>query len=479
VVVGRGESADVQLLDMGLSRVHCSLAPDGDGYVIEDANSRNGTWVNGERVNKTRLRPGDRIRIGGIEFEFRQGDAAAPDDQEASRVGTGEVLRREFKERLTLDESDLMQLPPEAQSVETFRRIQRELSTIYKIGNLINAESNLESLYERVLDAIFEVISPDRAFLMLLPREGEELEIAAQRQHTSVKLHQRTAFSHTVTQECVSKGMSILRLDAMTDEQFGKAQSVIDQNIHSVLCVPVESADHILGVIYSDRVASSAVFAKHDLELVAAVGKQAGIAIERVRLLGQVRRMLYSTVRALVATIEAKDENTKGHSVRVTTYALQLAQSLDLADEELSTLELACLLHDVGKIGVDENILRKPGALDKEEIQVIRQHPVVGEEIVRNVESSDLLADIVRHHHERWDGQGYPDGLKKTETNLLARILQVADAFDAMTSWRPYRDRLTLPTVIEEIKKGAGAQFDPKLVTCLLGELEGGRIIPF
>ena len=474
IVLGRGQDADVQILDSGLSREHCAIERRGPEVVLKDTESRNGTWLNGLRVTESPLRSGDIVRIGGVEFEFRcQAPAASmeptrPIDMLPAGVG------REFKKRLDLDDTDLLRPAPHAETVEHLRRVQRDLATIYKIGNLINAEKDLRRLYDRILDAIFEVISPDRGFLLLATDERRPLRVVSTRPRF-LQRNPRATFSTTVTQECYTKRVSVMRVDALNDEQYGQAQSVIDQKIHSVMCVPVESLETAFGCLYVDRITNPRAFSRHDLELLAAVGKQAGIALERTRLLGHVRRMLYSTVRALVASIEAKDEDTKGHSERVTAYSLKLARSMQVTESELQTLELASLLHDVGKIGVDENILRKPGPLTPEEREIICQHPGTGSDIVRQVEAADVIADIVRHHHERWDGEGYPDRIAGSDIPFLARILTVADSFDAMRSKRPYRDRLSMEQVVGQVREGASAQFDPRIAAVLLRELEEGR----
>ena len=475
IVLGRGQDADVQILDSGLSRIHCSIERRGAEIVLRDNESRNGTWLNGLRVTESPLRGGDTIRIGGIEFEFRCEAPAITEEPTHPIDALPANAVREFKKRLDLDDTDLLRPAPHAQTVERLRRVQRDLATIYKIGNLINAEKDQARLYERIMDAIFEVISPDRGFLMLNTEKDSPLRVVSARPRF-LRRGSRTGFSATVTRECYTRRVSVMRVDAMNDEEYGRAQSVIDQKIHSVMCVPVESLDMAYGVIYVDRVNNPQAFSRHDLELLAAVGKQAGIALERTRLLGQIRRMLYSAVRALVASIEAKDEDTKGHSERVTRCALRIARALKTSEDDLETLELAGLLHDVGKIGVDEGVLRKPGPLTEAEEQIIRQHPCTGCDIVRQVEAAEPIASIVRHHHERWNGDGYPDGLAGADIPFLARILAAADSYDAMRSNRPYRDRLSVEEVAKEFKKGAHRQFDPRIAAILLREIENGGL---
>jgi len=243
-----------------------------------------------------------------------------------------------------------------------------------------------------------------------------------------------------------------------------------------VLCAPVEAQERAIGVIYLDTVAQSEAFLKCDLELLLAVGKQAGLAIERLQLSEQLRQMLRGAVRALAAAVEAKDHYTEGHSERVTAYALQIGAEMRLDKAQLRTLELAGFLHDVGKIGVPESILRKAAPLTEEEYEIFKTHSRLGSEIIRNIEGAEEISKIVLHHHERWDGNGYPDGLTQDKPPLLSRILAVADAFDAMSSQRPYRGRIALEKTLRTVRQAAGTQFDPNIAEVFLLAVSEGRI---
>ena len=172
-----------------------------------------------------------------------------------------------------------------------------------------------------------------------------------------------------------------------------------------------------------------------------------------------------STLLTLVNALDARDTETEGHSERVTYYTLELAKNMGIKDEKfLKTLKIAALLHDIGKIGIPDGILRKPGKLTEEEWQIMKQHPMLGYKILKNIKQLKDVAEIVLHHHERYDGTGYPAGLKGEEIPLGSRIFSVADTIDAMTSDRPYRKALSFEETAEELKKWSGKQFDPKVV---------------
>jgi len=184
--------------------------------------------------------------------------------------------------------------------------------------------------------------------------------------------------------------------------------------------------------------------------------------------LNELRRIHKETVRILASAVEEKDPYTKGHSNNVRLYAKALADKLGFSEKKIERLEYAALLHDIGKIAISQEILDKPGPLTKKELEIVRQHPIIGERIISNVDFFKDIAPLVRHHHERWDGQGYPDGLRGEEIPFGARLLAVVDSFDAMTSNRPYRNALPLEQVLEIIEKNKGKQFDPDIAQAFL-----------
>jgi HD-GYP domain-containing protein (c-di-GMP phosphodiesterase class II) len=202
------------------------------------------------------------------------------------------------------------------------------------------------------------------------------------------------------------------------------------------------------------------------------VGVAIGIlfSVNRVRLLdraGEQRKLLLNIVQALSVALDERDAYTYGHSERVTNYSLELGRRVGLTRDELEILEIGSILHDIGKIGVSDTILNKPGQLSDEEMETIMLHPVKGERILgqsRDLKNSKFV-DCIRSHHERYDGKGYPDGLIGEKIPLMARIIAISDTFDAMTSLRPYRQKKSIKEALNELQRCAGRQLDPKLVT--------------
>jgi len=189
----------------------------------------------------------------------------------------------------------------------------------------------------------------------------------------------------------------------------------------------------------------------------------------------KMRKVYLDTIRALAAAIDAKDPYTKGHSERVAETSVALAQELNLTDKDIENIEYTALLHDIGKIGIADNILGKNSSLTDKEFDKIKEHPVMGAKIVEPVDFLKNSYEAIYHHHEKYNGAGYPDGLKEKDIPLLSRIIAVADAYDAMGSDRPYRKKLSKDKILKELKDQAGKQFDPEIVKVLISVLDRER----
>ena len=199
--------------------------------------------------------------------------------------------------------------------------------------------------------------------------------------------------------------------------------------------------------------------------------KKAALAVENMALYESLISNFYGILRSLVNALEAKDPYTGKHSERVTQFAVELAKEMAISETHIEMLNTVGYLHDIGKIGMPDEILNKPGTLTREEYEIVKRHPVLGESIVKDLGLGAEERAIIRHHHERWDGKGYPDGLAGDNIPLLARIVAVADAFDAMTSKRAYRHSLPLAKAVAEIVNNRNKQFDPDVVDAFLSSL--------
>ncbi len=490
LVIGRDIDCDLQLFDEGLSRTHFVIERAENGYRIKDLGSSNGTYVNGQRVSDAPLSGGDLIRAGAAELSFypdgsqpvETGPAYVPSFELDDTVVTGSETQ--IKKRVDISTVRWMTVrstvradTPDQGGIEE-EQASKALSVLYKVSNLANSAQDLSELYNKIIEIILEIVPGDRAFLLLWNDELGRIEpVASCYGKRQSAVGASPTVSRTVVEECVKTGVSILSSDAMLDNRFKAGQSVMLQNIRSVLCVPVESNRQVLGAIYLDTLAASGLFLEFDLELVSAIGKQAGVAIERTQLMDNLSNLFYQTIRTLVATIEAKDRYTRGHSERVTSYAVQIAQEMDLDPEVIDLVHLGGLLHDIGKVGVPESVLNKSGELTSAEFDIIKTHPEIGADIVRNIKGTERVLDLVLHHHERFGGGGYPAGLKGEEISLPTRILTVADCYDAMTSNRSYRQNLNKAEIVSEYELCSGDQFDPEVAQVFLKLLREDRLV--
>ena len=234
----------------------------------------------------------------------------------------------------------------------------------------------------------------------------------------------------------------------------------------NIACAPVVVRGTLTGVLLVAN-KRSGNYTDDDMEILLSIGRHAGLALENRRLHCALGDSFRSTVAVLADAIEAKDPYTRGHCENVSNLAVKVAQQFGLAGEALEEMQYAALLHDVGKIGIPDGILLKPGKLLPEEFAVIQRHSAIGCDIVKRVPSLQHIAPIVLHHHERIDGSGYPDGQAGEEISLSARIIGAVDAFDAMTSMRPYREAMPTEFAISELKRGAGTHFDADVVKIL------------
>lgn len=236
-----------------------------------------------------------------------------------------------------------------------------------------------------------------------------------------------------------------------------------------VLAHPVLRRDEVVGVLLAgNKSGMESDPSSFDTQLLDAAGDFLGVFVDNTTLYEEQRQLFMGTVGAMTAAVDAKDRYTFGHSERVAYLARELALAIGMNEDEAEWVRLAGLLHDVGKIGVPERVLCKEGRLTDDEFGLIKQHPERGHRILRDVPQLSKVLPGVLHHHERWDGRGYPSGLKGEESPLVARILGVADAFDAMSSTRSYRSALPRDRVLEEIRRCAGAQFDPALAAAFV-----------
>jgi HD-GYP domain-containing protein (c-di-GMP phosphodiesterase class II) len=470
IVVGRTAQCELPLDDPSVSRRHCTIRCGENGVLaVTDHGSANGTFVNERPITEARVCAGDVLRLGAAIIDVRDPAAAAARLGQTMMVDES-AIESVIQRRIEPASFDWLSSAAAVPELALLQRAQRHLSTLHRVSELLSEARDTQRLCDATLQAILEVLPADRSAVVLRRADAATggVEVLAARSRTESS--EPFAVSRTLVADVVARGVSVFAHDASSDPRFIQGQSVVGQHVRSVMCVPLRTTDEILGALYVDSLSGPARFSEPDLELLAAIGNQAGVAMHRVRLLGELEHLLLDTIKAIAATIDARDGYTHRHSERVAAVTAQLGRELGLNEGERETAELSALLHDVGKIAVPDSILNKPGKLTAEEYAEMQKHPAHGARILENIQSATIKAVLpgVQYHHERWDGSGYPEGLKGEDIPFLGRLLGVADFYDALTSARAYRGAMPPHDVIRLVEEGAGRHFDPAIAAALV-----------
>jgi response regulator RpfG family c-di-GMP phosphodiesterase len=235
--------------------------------------------------------------------------------------------------------------------------------------------------------------------------------------------------------------------------------------------VPIRREGVVQGALAAGTTHLGRRFGAEELETLLRLAELGAVALEQARMREELERAVEAGVEAMAAAVDMRDDYTAAHSDEVVRLARSVGERMGLPEEELGELEFAARLHDVGKIGVPDAVLRKAGPLEGGEWEIMRQHPAWGADMLLRVPGLKRVSRIVRHAHERWDGEGYPDRLRRYDIPIQSRIIFACDAYNAMTSDRPYRDALRPWIAVSELREGAGGQFDPDVVDALVGAL--------
>lgn len=345
------------------------------------------------------------------------------------------------------------QVPLPAGLTEELSRRQSGVEVMFRIGDLALKGLETSAFMDEVLRLIGPSVKTDASLVLLRDEQGaftcSQLGDAALVPRLLTTL--RDSF------EALVEGG---RRDAV-------GLAVPGAPVEAIAAV-VPGVGHAVGIVCLARAAASGGFLPDERDLLAGYAQTTAVALQKLILRENVERNLVDTITAFVNAIESKDQYLKGHSARVALYAAEIAQTLGMTPELVEVVRRGAMLHDLGKLSIMDTILRKPERLTADEFTIIKSHPVVGAKILEPLRFLARETCAVRHHHERFDGTGYPDGLRGEGIPIVARVVTVADVFDAITSNRPYRTALPLDEAREEIARGSGAHFDPAVVEAFL-----------
>ncbi|HUU03348.1 MAG TPA: HD domain-containing phosphohydrolase [Myxococcota bacterium] len=357
------------------------------------------------------------------------------------------------------------------------RRRNKQLALLNKVGHLINSSLDPRQVRLRTIDAAIRLVGAVAGSLLLIDQESGELFFEVALGERARKIRKvRLGKGEGIAGWVVKHGKPLVIQDCSKDRRFSQRVDHVSKFVtRDMICAPVKVKGRTIGAVQAINKKSGS-FDDRDMELFVMLADQVGVAMENARLFERLQQSFLETSEALAEAIELRDAYTGGHTRRVTKYSLATGSELGLDEPGLEELRLAAILHDIGKLGVDDGVLRKPGRLDEKEFRQMKKHPRLGAAILDRVQYLRPVLPGIRSHHERVDGRGYPDGLRGKKIPLVARIIAVADTYDAMTSDRPYRKGLPKKTAVQELVDCSGGQFDPRVVEAFLRAYRSGTI---
>ncbi|MBI5236297.1 MAG: HD domain-containing protein [Deltaproteobacteria bacterium] len=358
--------------------------------------------------------------------------------------------------------------------IELARKIET-ISVMHEIDRDMLSTLEPSEILKAVMRLISRMVPCDRATVAMVDRERGGFVYHAGF-GLDIPYGTFVPFADTSASEVVETGLP--QFEEITPDKAGLLRvdkMLADAGFKTNIRLPIVIKGEVSALL-SVGAKRRGAFGPDDFSALETIASQIGVALENARLVSDLSALFLSTIKALSKAIDAKSPWTSGHSERVTSYALLIGARMGLPAKDMKTLETAGLLHDIGKLGTYEGILNKPGPLNPEEYAVMKQHPGKGAEILAPIRQLEEVLAPIRHHHENYDGAGYPDGLKGEAIPFLARILAVADTTDAMAADRPYRKGRGMDVIKAELKRCSGAQFDPTVVDAFLKVLEAGDI---
>lgn len=364
-------------------------------------------------------------------------------------------------------------------SVDKAMELSHKIETIQvmnEIDRSILSTLEPEEILETAVRMVSRLMPADRATVVLVDRERQGFVYTSGFGVTSVPKGAFTPFSETDATDVVFSGRPQYVPDfSESSPLLPLEQKLLKEGFLSHIRVPLAVKGEIIGILTAGA-KRKAAFTPEDLQTLEKLASQISVALDNARHLSDLQELFLGTVKSLSSAIDTKSPWTAGHSERVTSYALAIGAEMGFSDKELKDLELAGLLHDIGKLGTYEAILDKPGRLTDDEMNIMREHPAKGATILEPIKLLKNIRPAIKYHHEYYNGTGYPEGLRGEAIPLFARVLTVADTVDAMAADRPYRKGRALPDIMGELERCSGTQFDPRIVKIFKGLYERSAI---
>ncbi len=354
----------------------------------------------------------------------------------------------------------------------------RRLALLSHLSQILNSTLDHKEIRRRAMEAATRLMRAEVGSLLLVNEEKHQLyfEVALGDREEEIKTISLN-FGEGIAGWVAQRGKPLVVNSPGKDRRFFKGvDERTEFKTRNIICVPVKVKKKIIGVLEAINKKGKGQFDKEDLSLLTSLADQVAIALDNSRLYQELEEMFFQTAESLADAIEKRDPYTGGHTQRVTLYSQAIAKHLQLKPLERKWLKIASVLHDIGKIGVEDDILKKREQLSPEEFNIIKRHSDMGAEILEHIRQLREIVPGVRYHHEHVNGKGYPDGLRGEEIPLLAKIVAVADTYDAMTTDRPYRKAMGKESAVEELKICSGTQLDKGVVEAFIQAYQKGEI---
>lgn len=472
VTIGRDPTNTIVLDGDDVSRFHLRIKKRGRLFICEDLESRNGTYINGDKILNSILKNGDKLLVGETELQFATSE---PDIQLA-----GEIMKFDMVIADGLGLRGPIEVGETAKALGNFTPIRlnqlsiinqltddpRAIREIYDAHTNILTTNDLEEAARTLLKSLGQLLpSASRAALFIWVTANRQLVPSAVRSYRRKKsrfLLSQRSFEDVLTRK---QGLLLLADSDMKATESGRTRLILPM-IHNgePICVLHIEADNPHGA-----------FPPRELELAQALISRAAPSFESMLLRREIDAWMVGMIETMIASIEAKDTYTFGHSERVSRYSMAIADELKLNREIKRLLLVSAMCHDIGKIGIPDAILKKASMLSAEEYDEMKLHPTIGADIISHMPNANRFISGVKHHHEKWDGTGYPDGLAGEEIPFFGRIVGIADCFDAMVSGRAYSgfvDQTDAITRLVEDKE----LFDPEILKACVRAHENGTL---
>ena len=349
------------------------------------------------------------------------------------------------------------------------------LRSLHDLSKAVNSTLDIDEVVEMIEKKASSLMRADRVLILLLDGTKRVLNLYSAFGFGEEDIPVKHFYNIKPFDNCIVHKGTVITMDEILPEDDYREQTAAMPFLADMVFAPLEIKGKAYGLLgVTDR---KRRFSEVELEIFCALGSQASVAIENATLFRRLKDTFLHTASALAEAINSRDPYTGGHTQRVKEYSLKIADALDLPEEKKESLKLAATLHDIGKIGIDDDILRKGTRLSGEEEAVMKTHPEIGARILSLADETGDIMPGVCYHHEWFDGSGYPEGLKGEAIPLQARIIAIADAYDALTTNRPYRKSIDMAGALEELTNKGGSQFDPFLVETFCKAMrEGGGL---